>query len=62
MSDAQARDPLDPPVLHGLVAHPAIEDGHDGLPELVLGVLRKFFAHVLGVYGLVALDELYRIM
>ena len=37
----QAGDPLDPAVLDGLVAHPAIEDGHDGLPELVLGVLRE---------------------
>ena len=37
----QARDPLDPPVLDGLVAHPAVEDRHDRLPELILRVLGK---------------------
>ena len=40
----QARDPLDPPVLDGLVPHPAIEDRHDRLPELILGVLGKRLA------------------
>ena len=30
-----------------LVPHPAIEDGHDGLPELLLGILREGLADVL---------------
>ena len=46
----------------GLVAHPAIEDGHDGLPELLLGILREWLADVLLVDRLVALDELLEVV
>ena len=58
----QPGDPLDPPVLDRLVAHPAIEDGRDGLPELVLGILGERLADVLLIDRLVASDQLLEVI
>ena len=58
----QARDPLDPAVLDGLVPHPAIEDRHDRLPELILGVLRKRLLDVLLIDRLVTADQLLEVV
>ena len=58
----QAGDPLDPAVLDRLLALPAIEDGVDRRPELLLGVLREVLADVLLVDGLVALDQLLEVV
>src|SRR5262245_33587624 len=34
-------DPLNPAILDCFVTHPTVEDSHDGLPKLDLGILRK---------------------
>ncbi len=58
----ETRDPLDPAVLDRLLAHPAIEDGHDGLPELVHRVLGEVLADELLVNSLVTLDEFLEVV
>ena len=55
-------DSLDPAVLDGLVAHPAIEDGHDRLPELIFRVLGKRLLDVLLIDGLVAADQFLEVV
>ena len=55
-------DPLDAAILDGLVPHPAIEDRHDRLPELILRVLGKRLLDVLLIDGLVAADQLLQVV
>ena len=57
----EAGDPLDPTVLDCFLTHPASEDRHDGLPELLLRILRKRLPDVFFVDRLVAADELLQV-
>ena len=58
----QTGDSLDAAVLDGLVPHPAIEDGHDRLPELFFGILGKRLLDVLLIDRLVTADQLFEVV